>query len=146
MENVNVPLSELMENVKTRLRELQYRPATIYGGATGRLLHNSVGRRFPERSVPYRCNCRRRSTGAAKMESQSTETGRLSAGGFSEQRQRFAKGERKVHTRSNLLYGNNRTFLCYVQEPLQWRTDNKIQEIYCRTVFVAFGAKRGAED
>lgn len=31
MENVNVPLSELMENVKTRLRELQYRPATIYG-------------------------------------------------------------------------------------------------------------------
>lgn len=31
MENANVPLSELMENVKTRLRELQYRPATIYG-------------------------------------------------------------------------------------------------------------------
>lgn len=31
MENVNVPLPELIETVKTRLRELQYRPATIYG-------------------------------------------------------------------------------------------------------------------
>ena len=31
MENANVPLPELIENVKTRLRELQYRPATIYG-------------------------------------------------------------------------------------------------------------------
>lgn len=31
MGNANVPLSELMENVKARLRELQYAPATIYG-------------------------------------------------------------------------------------------------------------------
>lgn len=31
MENAKVPLSELIETVKTRLQELQYRPQTIYG-------------------------------------------------------------------------------------------------------------------